>query len=183
MAQLSTIIATEDAGLSVELKKLVRSAGVSVGIIEERSPDDSAVEPDLALIDIRAGASALDKVQEFRGRWPAVSIVAIAATAESQLILQAMRAGANEFFECPPDRSEFPATMQDGVGNAIRQAAERLAALDTKHVCRTLSFFGTKGAPARQRLRSTVPPSSPGRSSDQLSSSTSILSLVRSGCS
>ena len=145
MAQLSTIIATEDAGLSVELKKLVRSAGVSVGIVEERSPDDSAVEPDLALIDIRAGASALDKVREFRGRWPAVSIVAIAATTESQLILHAMRAGANEFFECPPDRSEFPATMQDGVGNAIRQAAKRLAALDTKHVCRTLSFFGTKG--------------------------------------
>lgn len=145
MAQLSTIIATEDARVSEALTKLVRSCGVSVGIVEERSPDDSAVEPDLALVDIRAGVAALGKVQEFRTRWPSVSIIALAATAESQLILQAMRAGANEFFECPADGGEFPAAMEDGVVTAVRQSAERLAAQDTKHVCRTLSFFGTKG--------------------------------------
>ena len=145
MAQLSTIIATEDAGFSDALTKLVRSAGVSVGIVEERSPDDSSVEPDVALVDIRSGTSALGKIQDYRARWPSVAIIAIASTSESQLILQAMRAGANEFFECPPDLGEFPAAMEEGVGLAVRQSAERLATLDTKHVCRTLSFFGTKG--------------------------------------
>lgn len=145
MAQLSTIISTDDAGFHEALKKLVRSAGVSVGIVEERSTDDSPVEPDLVLVDIRGGASALEKIQQFRLRWPSVSIIAIAATAESQLILQAMRAGANEFFECATDNGQFPSSLEEGVGTAIRQSAERLAAMDTKHICRTLSFFGTKG--------------------------------------
>ena len=145
MAQLSTIIATDDAGFSAALTKLVRSAGVSVGIVEERSSDDSPVEPDLALVDIRVGESALQKVQEYRSRWPSTSIIAIAATAESQLILQAMRAGANEFFECPSGSGAFPTAFEEGISTAIRQQADRLASLDTKHVCRTLSFFGTKG--------------------------------------
>ncbi len=145
MAQLSTIIATEDAGFSAALTTLVRSAGVSVGIVEERSSDDSPVEPDLALVDIRGGESALQKVEEYRSRWPSASIIAIAATAESQLILKAMRAGANEFFECPAAGGEFPRAFEEGISTAIRQKADRLANLDTKHVCRTLLFFGTKG--------------------------------------
>lgn len=144
MAQLSTIIATDDAGFNAALTKLVRSAGVSVGIVEERSPDDSAVAPDLALVDVRGGETALQKVHEYRSRWPSVMIIAIAAMAETQLILQAMRAGANEFFECPPG-NDFPEALEHGISTAVRQSAERLSTLDTKHVCRTLSFFGTKG--------------------------------------
>ena len=145
MAQLSTIITTEDSDFRNAVAKLVRSSGVPVGIMDE-GESESAVAPAVALVDVRTDANGLAKVERLRTRWPAVSIMAVAGASDPDLILQAMRAGANEFFAWPPDGSP-PSAMEEGVCAAIRRAAQRLqtASPDSQQGCRTITFFGAKG--------------------------------------
>ena len=63
------------------------------------------------------------------------------------LILRAMRAGANEFFPWPRDALEPPETLVEGVREALRAVAVRMRANKTGggQGGRTLSFFGAKG--------------------------------------
>ena len=57
MAQLSSIISTQDAQFRTAVTAVLRSSGTSVSIVEERG--DGATTPDLAIVDARTGASAL----------------------------------------------------------------------------------------------------------------------------
>ena len=108
--------------------------GTSVAVIDDRHA--SVNPPSLAIVDIRHGAKGIDGIERLRASWPTATIFAIASTAQPEQILQAMRAGANEYLSWPIDES-FNA--------AIHRAAERSRPKEgTRNSC-VLSFFGVKG--------------------------------------
>ena len=102
MAQLTVTIITHDEEFKRQVAQLLRACGVPVGIVEARAGAETSA-PDIVVVDIRADASSgMAAIERLRARQPAMAIFAIAAAAEPDLILQAMRAGANEFFAWTP---------------------------------------------------------------------------------
>ncbi len=140
MAQLTAQIVTADEDFRRQLATLLRSGGVPIGVMEERRPGIDSVLPDLALVDIRTdSAGGLAAIERLRAGSPNLAIFAMAGTTDPDLILQAMRAGANEFFAWPPD--------EDAFHGAIRRTSARR---DTAHAAArppsaTMVFFGAKG--------------------------------------
>lgn len=134
MAQLTVLISTTDPDFRAHVTKCLRASGTSVALVDDRHA--GANPPSLTVVDIRHGAKGVDGIERLRGSWPTATIVAIAATTQPEQILQAMRAGANEYLAWPLDES-FTA--------AIHRAAERSKPKDgTRNSC-VLSFFGVKG--------------------------------------
>jgi pilus assembly protein CpaE len=77
-----------------------------------------------------------------------MAIFAIASSAESDLILQAMRAGANEFFPwAPGGQTQASRTMEESFHGAVRRTATRrdAAHAGTRQPCVTHVFLGAKG--------------------------------------
>src|SRR5512145_1997981 len=103
MAQLAASIVSHDEEFKRQASQLLRAGGVPIGIIEGRTGDASGAGPDIVVVDLRADASSgMAAIERLRASQPSVAIFAIAGTAEPDLILQAMRAGANEFFPWAP---------------------------------------------------------------------------------
>ena len=126
MAQLAALLVSSDEEFRRDFGRLVRSGSVPIGIVDDRRGPEH-VEPDLAFVDIRGDAAGgLGAIERLRAGHPGVSIFAIAQTTEPDLILQAMRAGANEFFMWPVPEEPFHA--------AVRRAAARR---ETSHSART----------------------------------------------
>src|SRR3954468_2066978 len=97
MAQLTAQIVSYDDEFKRQVSRLLRACGVPVGIIEGRSAEGTG--PDLVVVDIRSDASSgMAAIERLRASSANMGIFAVAAAAEPNLILQAMRAGANEFF-------------------------------------------------------------------------------------
>ena len=95
--------------------------------------------PDLVIVDIRGDASSAMADHRAAARGGAgAGIFAVALTADPDLILQAMRAGANEFFIWPPADETFHGAIR-------RTAARREAAQGARPAATTLVFFGAKG--------------------------------------
>src|SRR5438105_13704851 len=80
----------------------------------------------------------MPNIERLRASAPGAAIFAVAATAEPDLILQSMRAGANEFFTWPPADETFHSAVR-------RTAARREAAVGARASAMTLVFFGAKG--------------------------------------
>jgi pilus assembly protein CpaE len=140
MAQLATLIVTADEDFRRDVSRLLRSGGVPVGILEGKRAAGDQTPPDLALVDLRTDASAgMAAIERLRASLPSVIIFAVAVSTEPELILQAMRAGANEFFTWPPDSEAFH--------GAIRRTAARRETMQVsaKPPSVTLVFFGAKG--------------------------------------
>jgi len=144
MAQLAASIVSHDAEFKREISRLLRAGGVPVGIIESM---DAA--PDLYVVDIRHDASSgLATIERLRAGHDGVPIFAIAAAAESDLILQAMRAGANEFFPWSPgENNQASRSMEESFHGAVRRAAARREASSAgaRQPCVTYVFLGAKG--------------------------------------
>jgi pilus assembly protein CpaE len=144
MAQLAASIVSHDAEFKREISRLLRAGGVPVGIIESM---DAA--PDLYVVDIRHDASSgLATIERLRAGHDGVPIFAIAAAAESDLILQAMRAGANEFFPWSPGtNNQASRSMEESFHGAVRRAAARREASSAgaRQPCVTHVFLGAKG--------------------------------------
>ena len=142
MAQLAASIISYDEEFKRTVSRLLRAGGVPVAIVEGRAGAEGA--PDVVVIDIRADASSgMAAIERLRASQPSVSIFAIAGSPEPNLILQAMRAGANEFFAwTPQDR-----TMEESFHGAVRRTAARREAVvsSTKLPSVTHSFLGAKG--------------------------------------
>lgn len=137
MAQLVGLIVSDDEGFRKPLGRLLRTGAVPVSVIDE-IPRDGA-QPDLMVVDIRGDAlSALSSIERLRAGAPSASIFAVALSADPDLILQAMRAGANEFFVWPPADETF-------YGAVRRTAGRREAAQGSRPSATTLAFFGAKG--------------------------------------
>jgi len=140
MAQLAALIITHEDEFRRQISNLIRAGGVPIGIVEEVRVGMGPTEPDLAVVDIRGDAAAgMAAIERLRAAHPTSAIFAVAAATEPELILQAMRAGANEFFTWLP--------QQDAFCGALRRTAARreTAQAATRQPSSTLVFFGAKG--------------------------------------
>jgi pilus assembly protein CpaE len=138
MAQIVGLIVSADESFRKQIGRLLRSGAVPVSVVDERGLKEGT-PPDVVIVDIRADApSALATIERLRAEAPGIAIFAVALSADPDLILQAMRAGANEFFLWPPAEEMFHGAIR-------RTAARREAAQGTRPAATTLVFFGAKG--------------------------------------
>jgi pilus assembly protein CpaE len=149
MPQLAAFIVTADEDFRRQTQRLLRASGVPVGMVDERRALEAATPPDVAVVDIRADASAgMAAIERLRAGSPAMAIFAVAASSEPDLILQAMRAGANEFFAWPATPGgEPPRAVEEAFYGAVRRAAARREAAGgtARHPSLTHVFLGAKG--------------------------------------
>jgi pilus assembly protein CpaE len=171
MAQLAALIVSQDDEFRRRVGRLLQAGGVPVGIVHGLQAESAG--PDLAVVDLRLDeAAGMALVEQIRAARPAVAIVAVARLADPDLILQAMRAGANEFVtwaasDAPGNAAQV---MEDGFHGAVRRAASRRQATPAaRPPSVTLAFVGAKGGAgtttmavncavelARQAKRSTL---------------------------
>ncbi|HWK08950.1 MAG TPA: AAA family ATPase [Vicinamibacterales bacterium] len=148
MAQLTAQIVSYDEEFKRNISKLIRACGVPVGIIEGGRSGEGT-PPDLVVVDIRSdAASGMAAIERLRASSANLSIFAIAAAAEPDLILQAMRAGANEFFPWQGgDQTPASRAMEESFHGAVRRTAARreAATASAKPPCVTYAFLGAKG--------------------------------------
>ena len=126
---------------------MLRACGVPVGILEGRAGVDGSV-PDVAVVDIRADvASGLSAIERLRASSVSMAVFAIAVNAEPDLILQAMRAGANEFFPWNPGAQGASRSTEESFHGAVRRTAARREAAHagTRQPCVSHVFLGAKG--------------------------------------
>jgi pilus assembly protein CpaE len=138
MARLSASLHTLDDSFRTDVAALLRTTAVQVSLGDERTARAGA-PPDLVFVDGRFDLDAsLQAVEQMRAELPVAVILFMAAEANPDLILQAMRAGANEFFAWPPSRSALDEALQ-------RAASRRAAAPSGRPESKTIVFFGAKG--------------------------------------
>jgi pilus assembly protein CpaE len=136
MAQLNGLIVSDDQDFVIAIARRLRSGAVSVRPIDEHAAQSTP--PDVVLVDIRGGHSAaMSAIEKLRGRWAHTAIFAIAAAVDAEMVIQSMRAGANEFFAWPPPAEAFD--------EALRRTAARRAAAPSSNQATTMVFFGAKG--------------------------------------
>lgn len=137
MARLVGSIVSEDESFKRHIAALMRAGAVPINFSDDPLGRDSATT-DLVIVDGRGDmSSAMTAVERVRTASPAVGIFVIADAAQPDLILQAMRAGANEFFAWPPAEGAF--------FDAIGRTAARRQTLSASRQAKTLVFFGAKG--------------------------------------
>jgi pilus assembly protein CpaE len=137
MAQLQGLIVSDDEGFRKQIERLLRSGPVAISVGTGTQRD--ATPPDIVIADIRGdAASAMAGIERLRAASAGAGIFAVALSSDPDLILQAMRAGANEFFTWPLDEETFQGAIR-------RTAARRETAQGAKPAATTLAFFGAKG--------------------------------------
>jgi pilus assembly protein CpaE len=138
MAQLLALVVSEDEPFRKQAERLMRSCPVPINVLDEAS-QRGAVVPDVVLVDIRHDATAgMAAIERVRSGFANAAVLAIAMATEPELILQAMRAGANEFFTWPPPQETF-------YGAIRRTATRREATQGSRPASTTLAFLGAKG--------------------------------------
>src|SRR5439155_17403354 len=83
-------------------------------------------------------SSAMANIERLRAAHAGAGIFAVALLADPEVILQSMRAGANEFFTWPPPQEAFHGAIR-------RTAARRETTQGARPPATTLVFFGAKG--------------------------------------
>ena len=141
MAQLTALVTTADQEFRSYVTKLLRSSGMSIAVTDERHA--AATPPVIAIVDIR-GMGSVSGIERLRASWPSTSIFAIASSAEPDQILQAMRAGANEYLSWSLNGEAGP-RLEEAFLAALRRTIERSRPKDSERSTSVLSFFGTKG--------------------------------------
>jgi pilus assembly protein CpaE len=148
MPQLTATIVTPDETFQRQVARLLRAGGVPVGLVDSRRAAPDSAGPDVAVVDLRTDQSTgLSSVERVRAAHPGAVIFAIAAVAEPETILQAMRAGANEFFAWPADAASLAPPVEEALHGAVRRAAARrdAAQATTRQPTVTHVFLGAKG--------------------------------------
>jgi pilus assembly protein CpaE len=147
MAQLTAQVLSYDEEFKRQVARMVRGCGVPVGIVEGRSAEGTG--PDLVIVDIRTDASSgMAAIERLRAGSSSLAIFAIATSAEPDLILQAMRAGANEFFPWnATEGTQAARATEESFHGAVRKSAARreAATAGAKPPCVTHAFLGAKG--------------------------------------
>lgn len=138
MAHLTGLILSEDDAFRKHAADLLRSGARSISISDER-PGTNGVQADLVVVDGRDQyAGALATVERVRMSAAGAAIFVVALDATPELILQSMRAGANEFFTWPPADAVFHEAI-------ARATARRSSSLKVPPLATTIAFFGAKG--------------------------------------
>lgn len=136
MARLVGVIVSDDERFKGAVAAMLRSGPVPVSIAEDRGVRDGFA-PDVIVVDaVRDLVAAVSAIERLRAGAPSASIIAVAPEAQPELILQSMRAGANEFLTWPIPEEPFEAAIR-------RIAARRAAAAPSQAM--TLAFLGAKG--------------------------------------
>jgi pilus assembly protein CpaE len=136
MAHIAGLILTADDAFKKHVGRLLRSSSVPVSVADALR---DGAPPDLIVVDIREDASGgLAHIERLRVTAPAAAIFAVANAADPDLILQSMRAGANEFFVWPPADDAFHGAIR-------RTATRRETAQGSRPAAQTFVFFGAKG--------------------------------------
>jgi pilus assembly protein CpaE len=146
MAQLTALVVSHDEEFKRQMSRLLRACGVPVGIMDGRTAVEGTA-PDVVVVDIRTDASSgMATIERMRATHAGVAIFAVAGAAESDLILQAMRAGANEFFPWSATGAAS-ATVEESFHGAVRKTAARreAATASARQPCVTHVFLGAKG--------------------------------------
>jgi pilus assembly protein CpaE len=146
MAQLTAVIATRDQDFKTNITRRLRMSGLSISVVADERHLASGTSPDLVVSDIRAGSSSVAAaIERVRAVWAAADIIAVAAGSEPEQILQAMRAGANEFVAWPVQQGQI-SVFDESLRAALARAAERAKSrTGDRRSAQTLSFFGAKG--------------------------------------
>jgi pilus assembly protein CpaE len=136
MAHIAGLILTADDAFKKHVGRLLRSSSIPVSVVD--AIRDGA-PPELVVADIRGdAATGLANIERLRVTAPGAAIFAVASTADPDLILQSMRAGANEFFIWPPADDAFHGAIH-------RTASRRETAHGSRQAAQTFVFFGAKG--------------------------------------
>jgi len=137
MPQLAGLVVSGDETFTKQVSRLLRSGAIPISLIDDRVPREGA-PPELIIVDTRGDASsAMSSIERLRAGAPGAGIFVVAMSAEPELILQSMRAGANEFFTWPLNEETFQ--------GAIRRIAARRETAQGARPATTLVFFGAKG--------------------------------------
>ena len=154
MAQLSAVITTGDPDFRSTITTLLRSSGLSIGIIDEKHA--GGTWPDLAVVDIRSGTlGAIEAIERLRasGRrrrsspWPP----------RPSPIRSCGRCapGANEYLAWPIGEPDVLAERR--FQTALKRTVERSRpAKDSARSGVTLRSSAPRAAPARRRSPSTA---------------------------
>jgi pilus assembly protein CpaE len=138
MAQLVGLIVSEDEPFRKQVGQLLRSGTIPVSVLSDRQMREGT-SPDFIIVDIRTdqsgGMATIERLHASNGQ---AGVFAVAQVADPELILQAMRAGANEFFAWPPPDETFHGAIR-------RTAARRETTHGARPAATTLVFFGAKG--------------------------------------
>ena len=129
------MILSSDDAFHTQVGALLRSGPVPMSVTAEGPGSRKA---DLFVIDARQdSADAMARVESLRAASASTAVFVVAREPNPDLILQSMRAGANEFFTFPPPEATFY--------EAIRRTAARRTAAGHGQSATTLVFFGAKG--------------------------------------
>lgn len=138
MARLAGSVHTSDDVFRSEVADIMRGQMVAVMSAGERDARTGA-GPDVVIVDGRHGlAAAIDAVERLRASDQAAGIFFVAGESHPDVILRAMRAGANEFFSWPLARDAFDEALQ-------RAATRRASVPGVQAQATTIVFFGAKG--------------------------------------
>src|SRR5262245_22679060 len=138
MAQLVGLIVSHDEEFKRQLGRTLRAGSIPVSVVDEKvARDISGV--DLIIVDIRGDASsAMASIERLRAAATGAGVFAVAQNADPNLILAAMRAGANEFFTWPLDEETFTGAIR-------RTAARRETAQGARPAAPTRTPVGSTG--------------------------------------
>lgn len=137
MARLIAAVVSHDENLKRQLARLLRDGPTPVSVADERQAL-SGTPADLFIVDGRDDlTSATSAVERCRAAAPASSIFLLACESSSELILQSMRAGANEFLVWP-----FTDTAFD---DALLRASTRRGAAGGASLASVSVLVGAKG--------------------------------------
>jgi pilus assembly protein CpaE len=135
MARLVAMLLSQDDAFHTQVGALLRSGPVRLTVAAEGPGNRQA---DLFIVDARDDAhGAMARVESLRAASATAGIFVVARDPNPDVILQSMRAGANEFFTYPPPEETFH--------EAIRRSAARRTAAGHGQSASTLLFFGAKG--------------------------------------
>lgn len=135
---MSSNIAIVEAG-DRQLTTAAREGGLSVSAtlsFEQLTQlETSARPPDVLLLDLRGGARVPAALASIRRRHPRIGMVIVADSLDPTLMLEAMRAGVNEFVTEPVSGDDLRAAIERVVGHQLAPAGP----------ANVLAFMGAKG--------------------------------------
>ena len=135
MARLIAAVLSDDDTLKQQLTGTLRDGSTPVILADDRNGPAA----DLVIVDGRDNLpAAFAAVERHRTASPGASIFLLARETTADLLLQSMRAGANEFLTWPLDAAAF----DDAV---TRAAARRAAAPGGSPLASVVVFVGAKG--------------------------------------
>jgi pilus assembly protein CpaE len=129
------MILSSDDAFHAQVGALLRSGPVPMSVTAEGPGSRKA---DLFVVDARQDPSAaMARVESLRAASATSAIFVVAREPNPDVIVQSMRAGANEFFTFPPPEETF--------FESVRRSAARRTAAGQGQAATTLVFFGAKG--------------------------------------